>query len=91
MNINAHNKDRDCRAQGWPAWPPSESRPRAASKSPAWFPASQAGFTRLAHATKKPISGKPEIGAQSAQFLSFNFPNNLICAVASSLRVTRTQ
>jgi hypothetical protein len=30
---------------------------------------------------KKPISGKPEIGAQ---FLSFNFPNNLICGITSS-------
>ena len=32
---------------------------------------------------KKPISGKPEIGAQ---FVSFNFTNNLICTGASSQR-----
>jgi len=31
--------------------------------------------------TKKPIAGRPGIGAQ---FWSFNFTNKLICAIASS-------
>jgi hypothetical protein len=45
-------------------------------KNPARFPGSQVGSTRLAsisgkpESMKKPISGKPEIGAQLA---SFNF------------------
>jgi hypothetical protein len=34
---------------------------------------------------KKPISGKPEIGAQ---FVSFNFPNNLIWRPASTTFAT---
>ena len=50
-------------------------------------PPSQAGLTRLARALKKPVSGKPGIGAQ---FLSFNFPNNLICGITSSCRPVRT-
>jgi hypothetical protein len=44
-------------------------------------PASQAVLPGL-RAHKKPIWGQPEIGAH---FVSFNFPNSLICVVVSSV------
>ena len=34
--------------------------------------------------TKKPIAGKPEIGAH---FVSFNFTNSLICGILSSVEL----
>jgi hypothetical protein len=72
MNINAHNKDRDCRAQGRPVWPPSESRPRAASKSPARFPGRKSGLPdlRTIHADLGQARDQCAIGA----IPEFQFP-----------------
>jgi hypothetical protein len=56
------------------------------ARGPALVPAAQAVlYPAWAH-IKKPVSGKPATGAH---FVSFNFPNSLICAAASSFATGR--
>ena len=54
---------------------------RDARKKPGGFPQRKPVYPACAP-IKKPIPGQPEIGAH---FVSFNFPNNLICAIASRI------